>query len=360
MKFSQALLMAALIGSRTVAAQDVIPLSDEDIQRLAIIFASVTAMDNRSGNRFPGVVVYPPDSISNVAAPFAGVLERWHVTPGSEVDMGSMLATIRSSEILDAQNTWLTARLDVEQARFAVQRDSTLFESGIIARQRLVESQTLLAQQEVLLHAAAEVLGRAGFSAGDMERLVTDRGQLGRYVLRSPAAGTVTHRAVTAGAYLEPYADAAAVQGQTAPWLSLQIPGSLANRLVPGHTLTLLDADVTLTVRQFDREVDESTQTAELLAEFDAPVDYLPGQVLAVLLPPMERGLLVPNAAVVHSGNETTVFVRRSDGVEARQLRLIPAGNNYLATEGLRDGELVVVQGAAVLKGIQLGLGQTE
>ena len=70
--------------------------------------------------------------------------------------------------------------------------------------------------------------------------------------------------------------------------------------------------------------------------------------------------MLVPAAAVTHSGSDTTVYVRHADGVEARPISLLPLGNHYLATEGIAPGEELVIEGAALLKGIQIGLGSGE
>ena len=62
----------------------------------------------------------------------------------------------------------------------------------------------------------------------------------------------------------------------------------------------------------------------------------------------------------MHSGNVATVYVRTNSGVEARELSLLSVGADYLAESGLRAGELIAIQGSAVLKGIQLGLGSGE
>ena len=68
----------------------------------------------------------------------------------------------------------------------------------------------------------------------------------------------------------------------------------------------------------------------------------------------------MPNSAVVHSGNETTVFVRTAAGIEARTVALEPMGADYVASGGLKAGDEIVVRGTAVLKGIQAGFGDLE
>jgi len=70
--------------------------------------------------------------------------------------------------------------------------------------------------------------------------------------------------------------------------------------------------------------------------------------------------VLVPASAVVHTGDETSVFVRTATGVEIRQLELRPVGSHYRAQHGISVGEELVVSGAALLKGMQLGLGGGE
>jgi hypothetical protein len=110
--------------------------------------------------------------------------------------------------------------------------------------------------------------------------------------------------------------------------------------------------------------IDSSNQTIELFAEFDAVEDggrrFTTGQIISVVLPPSREGVLISDRAVVHSGNVATVYVRGPSGVEARELTLRSVGAQYLAESGIAAGEMVAIQGAAVLKGIQLGLGSVE
>ena len=96
------------------------------------------------------------------------------------------------------------------------------------------------------------------------------------------------------------------------------------------------------------------------LAEFDAAASFMTGQILTVNLPSSRQGILIPDRAVVHTGQDTTVYVRTAAGVEARNLNLRSLGADYLAESGIREGEQIAIQGTAVLKGIQLGLGGGE
>lgn len=344
----------------SVAAAETIPLSADDIDRLGIAFAPVTEVDYKNGARFPAVVINSPDAASRISAPFSGILQRWHQEPGTMVAAGALLATLRSQEILDIQNQWLTAWNQLEQAQYDQRKDSTLFEKGIIAEQRLRETERRLHQARFQLQATQEKLSRAGFSTADLEDLREGRTSPGFYYVRAATAGVLTHRAFTVGEYVAANSEVASLRRQGQPWVSAMVPAHWAGKVEIGQRLSLAGSGEALTLRQKDFEVDPFTQTIEILAEFAEPAAYLPGQVISILLPPAEGGLLLPSDAVVHGSGRTTVYVRTEGGVEARVLDLRATGDGYLVQAGIQRGEQVAVQGTAVLKGMELGLGGGE
>jgi len=358
MKVIHSILLLLVLTSPFVTAEDFISLNDDELTTFAILFAAVTHLDRQSGNQFPATVVVSPEAISAVTLPYSGIVERWYATPGKEVEAGDVLALIGSPDVMEIQNQWLMALTELERADSAWQRDKTLFQQGIISERRLQQSEREYRQTQLAVDGAAARLSQAGFNEADLNALQNHDYRLGSYQLRAPVTGMVTHRALTTGEYANAFSELVSLQGSSQPWLSAQVPARLAAKLVLDQTLGLADSDTALTLRQKDRVIDESTQTVEILAEFNGPVDYQPGQIVNLVLAPQEDGILVPADAVVHSGHETIVYVRVPGGVEARSLELQAAGNNYVARAGLKVGEQVVVQGASVLKGMQLGLGQ--
>jgi multidrug efflux pump subunit AcrA (membrane-fusion protein) len=349
-----------VLAESPVLAQNPIQLSEEDMARLAIIFAPVTEIDRQSGSRFPATVTVSPEAVSVLLAPFSGTVIRWHESTGSMVGQDSTLATVRSQEILEIQNQWLSTTAQLEQAEFERSRDEDLFEDGIISRQRLQTSERQYQQTRSLLEVTVARLQQAGFSESEINSLSSSNARLGEYVLKASSAAVLSHRAVDVGEYVEAYNELASLQLSVQPWLRIQLPARLAASLKPGNSLSLAGSGEQLTLRQKNLEIDESTQTIELMAEFDSTVNYLPGRILSVIVPPADGGVLVPASAVVHNADETVVFVQSGSGIDARTLSLEAAGNNYVARSGLSVGELIVVQGASVLKGIQLGLGSDE
>lgn len=360
MKMTNAFALLLLCLTGVGAAAETIALNAEDMERLGIVFAPVTEVGFKTGARFPATVVNSPDAASQVSAPFSGIVERWHRDPGSQVEAGALLATLSSQEILDIQNEWLGAWNHLDQTEFDHQKDAALYEQGIIAEQRLRETERRLRQARFQLKARQEKLSQAGFSTTDLQNLREGDANPGRYYLRATAAGTLTHRAYTVGEYVASNTVAASIRKDGQPWVRAMVPARMAANLKSGHALSIDGSLEALTLRQKDFEVDPFTQTVEILAEFDATANYMPGQVISILLPPADGGVLVPSDAVVHGAGQTTVYVRTEAGVDARVLQLQPTGNGYLAQSGIRRGERVAIQGTAVLKGMQLGLGGGE
>lgn len=355
-----ALMMPVMVT--TAHAQSAITLTPDDLQRMAIVFAPVQAVAGSDGDRVPATVITPPNVSATLNALFEGQLQSWHVETGAEVSAGQLLATLRSEDLLQAQQVFLDALIALSHADAALARDQRLFDEGIIAGQRLQSSNRDRQLAGVAESSARRRLSSAGISPSELAALQSGSNSLGQYQLTAPAAGIVSERLVAAGAQIADGDALIALRSADALWVSARVPARIAGNLTPGSSLTLADLPATLTLRQQDRQIDSTTQTVGILAEFDAgsTTALMPGQMVTLVLPPSQRGVRVPAEAVVHSGEETTVYVRTASGAEARILQLTPSGRHYIAADGLAAGEDLVVQGAAVLKGIQLGLGGTE
>lgn len=345
-----------LLISFPLQAQELIQLDESSLTRLGIVSSPVYAVDNSIGANFPATVINSPLTTSTVTIPYSGILQSWQIEPGSQVNNGDILVAIRSQELLDLQNEWNNARADLEQQRFELEKDSMLLDEGIISRQRLSQTQRNHQQAESLLQSLTAKLNLAGFNTNQMNTFDALNGELGVYSVRSPASGSMDHLMVNAGAYVEANTPIAGI-GSNERWLSAQLPARVAGSLDIGQMLRVAGSNIPLTLRQKDFAIDPQTQTVEIFAAFESLPQLMAGQVVTLILPPADAGILIPGDSVVHNGDGTTVYIQRDGGFEARPLSLSPAGADYLATEGISAGERIVIRGATILKGMQLGLG---
>lgn len=350
------LLSCALSGSGLALAQELLPLDAATEHRLGLVFARLVSSDSAGGAALPARVISSPLEQAAVIATHGGVLENWVVQPGQQVDAGALLGRVRSSELLSQQQAWLDARAEEALRSSALRRDRQLLQDGVIAATRLQVTEREALAAQAALQAAEAQLRAAGFDSVALDALAKARTDLGYLRLLAPHAGTVAHLYVLPGTAVNAGAPMAAVTGSSL-WLEAEIPARLAADLSAGQTLQVEGEATPLQLRQRDAAVDPATQTIGILAEFSTATGLLPGQLVTLRLPAGAAGVLVPSDAVVRNGDDTIVYVRQTQGVEARSLQLRVHGSDYLATSGVSAGEEVVVRGAALLKGIQLGLG---
>lgn len=351
-----AVALAATVYAVPLRAQERIPLDAAATNRLGLMFATLAAPDAGDGAQFPARVSASPLEASELHAVHGGILEAWHVQPGDAVEAGAVVASLRSASALALQQDYVAAEAAQRQASFEHERDRRLFEQGIIAEQRLRETERRAREASFRLQAAELALAQTGFDPAGLTALREQGTALGIYRIRAPFAGTLAHLNHVAGDRVEE-GDALATFAGERLWIRADLPASLATRVATGQRLRLVDGGAELVVRTKDGAVDAATQTVGVQAEFVDAVDLLPGQLVTLALPSQADGVLVPADAVVRSGSDMLVYVRRPDGVEARVVELQPLGANYLATHGLAAGDAVVVRGASLLKGITLGLG---
>lgn len=346
--------------SGTLSAQEFIPVSDDEIRDLAILFAPATPVGNTDGEQVPATVIASPDASNTIHSWFEGVLNRWHVSPGDSIESGTTIVTLRSEELLSTQQAFLAALIAQSSAEAALQRDENLFDAGVIAAARLDETRRQSQQAALATGAIRQRLLSAGLSAADLDNLTRSQQATGTYTLRASQSGTLVRRLAQVGDYIADGSAVAAINGEELPWLQARIPAYLAGQLSNGQSMRIAEQNASLALRQIDQQIDPQTQTIGVLAQFTDSTSWMPGQILTLILPPADTGIRIPAGSVVFNGADTTIYVRRQGGVEARTVELQPAGRNYLAVSGISAGEDIVTQGAAVLKGIQLGLGGTE
>lgn len=344
----------------TSSAQETIPISETEIGLLGLEFAPLGIADRGAGINLPAQVVASPEVFSSAVNRFSGVIESWLVEPGQQVEKGQLLATIRSVEVMDLERQFLVAETAVELERDKVRRDTELFESGIISQQRLQQTSGSLRMAELELESLVMQLAVAGLDQSQLESLSVQNQDFGLQQIRASSSGVLTHRAFSVGQFVEANTIVATLGESSNAWVSIQVPARLAAFIDPHAVISLAGTGEGLSLRLRDFEIETSSQTLEILAQFDRESNVILGQLLNVTINTGQESLFVPAAAVVFEGNSAFVYVQAAGGVEVRNPQLVAAGAGYLVQSGLREGEQLLVQGAALVKGMQLGLGSEQ
>ena len=288
-----------------------------------------------------------------------GELKRVHFREGQQVKAGELLAEIdpRPFQIALAQARGQLARDQalLDNARLDVTRYRELLQQDSIASQQVDAQLALVNQYQGVV--------QADVAAVDNARLQLDYARItapisGRLGLRQVDAGNIVHASDTAGLvvitatapisvlFAVPSDELPAIRARLRAGAELEVEAfdrGGARRLARGRLQSL------------DNQIDTTTATLKLKAEFDNDDDALfPNQFVNVALNVETRTgvVLLPSAAVQRGQGGAFVYVIDAERLAQRRAVVLgPAmGDEVMVEEGLREGESVVIEGIDKLR----------
>ncbi len=324
----------ATAGGPTAAPESsVIAIDPVTTQNMGIRTALVARGPLRRAIRTVGVIDYNETTLADVTTKFKGWIEKLYVdATGQRVHRGEPLFEIYSPELYSAQREYLVA---IEQGTNAP--------GGVALR---TSARTKLKFFDISDEQIAE-----------LERTAQPRKTL-RIV--APQDGFVVEKMVVEGQMVDPGMKTYRLADLGLVWAQAQIYEQDLAFIKLGQEATvtlsyLPDREFRGRVTYIYPNVDEKTRTARVRMEFHNPGYFLkPGmfatvQVVSELEP---SALLIPDMAILRSGEKTTVFVALAGGkFDPRTVTLGPQAEDdtYQVLSGLTEGERIVTSGQFML-----------
>ena len=283
--------------------------------------------------RAAGMVVADDTRVRQVTTKVAGFVEKLYVNSmGQMVRAGEPLFELYSPELLASQEEYLRARQSAAEFEKStlpeVRRGGA--ELAMAARQRLerfdVPAQFLKALDE----------------SGTAQRTV---------IFVAPFGGFVTGKNVVAGQRVEPGMDLLTVTDLSQVWVIAQVFEAEARVAQPGRAARVTlpyESDVTINGRIafVYPTLDPESRTLKVRLECANPTDALkPGMFVSVeLAAESERGIVIPDSAVIETGTRQMVYVETSPGqFAARDVSVaLRADGQAVVRSGLAAGDRVV------------------
>lgn len=318
---------AAASASQTIAIDPV------TTQNMGIRTALVTRGPLRRNIRTVGIIEYNETALAEVTTKFKGWIEKLFVdATGQQVHRGDPLFEIYSPELYSAQREYALA---LEQGKNAP--------DGASLR---VSALTKLKYFDISAGQIAE-LERTGQPSKTLRIL-------------APMDGVVVEKMVVQGQMVDPGMKLYRLADLGLVWVQAQIYEQDLAYIKLGQeasvTLSYLpDREFRGRVTYIYPNVDEKTRTAQVRMEFHNPGYFLkPGMFATVrVTSELEPSvLLVPDMAILRSGEKNTVFVALEKGkFEPRAVTLGPQAENdmYQVISGLTEGERIVTSGQFML-----------
>lgn len=295
-----------------------------------------------------------PASVVRVFPPAGGRVVQVKVRPGDNVRSGQVIAELQSSDVAQARTDYQKALAEYDRASRILTRSQTLYEHKAIAEKDLQDAQINTQEANADLERTKEhlhVLGVPLDGAYDTLRVIAPRSGV---VLDLGAAPGEFSKALDAPAPVATIADLSTVwivgdvYEKDLATVHLGSPVDVVVSAYPGQTFHgKLNA--------LSGNIDPNTRTLKVRVDIANPKQLLKPEMFATIrVIRADRPVIVlPTTAVIREGDQSSVYVEQSPGkFEKRSVQLArTSGTQVEIASGLKPGEHVAVQGAALLRG---------
>jgi RND family efflux transporter MFP subunit len=316
-------------------ASEGISIDPVTTQTMGIRTATVMRAPVRRVVRTVGVIDFDETALAEVSTKFRGWIEKLYVdATGKQMHRGDPLFEIYSPELFLAQTEYLLTL------------DSTNAQSDAAADLRKSAAITKLRYWDISEDQIAE-----------LKRTRTPKKTLR---MNAPRDGVVVEKIVVEGQMVEPGMKLYRLADLATVWIQAQVYEQDLPFIKLGQEAVVSlesqpDPKFRGRVTYIYPTVDEKTRTARVRMEFHNPGYFLkPGMYATVEMSSelVPSALLVPDMAVLRSGEKNTVFVALGEGrFEPRTVSLgaRAEGGFYEVVNGLNEGERVVTSGQFML-----------
>jgi multidrug efflux system membrane fusion protein len=300
-----------------------------------------------------------PFNTTTVKSRVDGAIENIFYKEGQTVKEGDLLIQIDPRpyqvQLTQAQGQMAKDQATYQDATLTFQRDQTLYSEGVLSRQQLDDQQSLMNQARGAVESDRGTVDSAKLNLTYSKITAPISGRIG---LRILDLGNLVHATDATGlaviTQLQPIAAIFALPEDDIPKIVKRSQGGqqLAVEAWDREFKKKLSTGTLLT---FDNQIDQTTGTVRLKAQFDN-LDYalFPSQFInaRLLIDTVKDTVLVPTAAVQKSPQGNFVYVVKPDNSVAQRGVTLGAteGETSSIATGLAQGETVVTDGVDKLQ----------
>ncbi len=316
-----------------------IAMSESAMKRAQIEVAPVLKEFPRRIIQLVGTVETDETKQATITAWFPGRIEKLFVDyTGATVQAGTPLAELFSPELLVAQS-------ELQEAKKSMAR---------------IQGDSVIANTVRATYDSARIkLRRWGLTEDQIKELESKNEPSDSVTITSPIDGVVLARTVVTGEYVKTGQTLFQIADLNTVWVLLEaheteIPFIQVGQKIELETDILPGKSFSSKIEFIDPVLDPKTRTVTVRLQVDnedgllLPGSFVRGNVIGNLedTPP----LIIPRTAVLMTGRRAVVFVQVPADKPTFESRVVVLGERaddmYVVSEGLEEGELVVVQGA--------------
>ncbi len=349
-RLSPAILVIALAGCEQSQSKPVVDAGK------AQTIQTVTVQTQRIGDvlEIPAKVQADPARVVHIYPPAGGRLMEVSVRPGDHVHKGQTIAIEQSSDVAQARADYSHARTEFDRTNHALERAKLLFDHKVLSQRELEQAQ---ADYD-------EAKGELDRSSGRLQILgVPVQGTSNEVAMLAPRSGAILDVGAAAGELSKSTDNAnsiATIADLSTVWLVGDVyekdlsvlktgePVQIALAAYPGQTWAGKLAVIS-------DALDPQTRTLKVRVVLNNPGEKLKPEMFAAIRVqrPSRDAIVIPASALLREGGDTSVMVQTKPGAYERRLVLIQSvnGDRAIVASGLNPGDVVVSEGAALVRG---------
>jgi cobalt-zinc-cadmium efflux system membrane fusion protein len=325
----------------------------------------------RSEHVTEGRITIDEDRSTPIFSPYAGRVIRLFVKPGDRVKVGQPLFTVQATDMVQAQNDFISAATALNKARSALNlaqivdtRQRLLYEGKAVPLKEVQNAKAALdaaendqRSAEVALEAARNRLRIFGKTDQEIAEF-RERGTIDPTTpIFSPIDGTIVQRKLGPGQYIGSGAsDPVFVVGDLETvWLVAYVRETAAAAANVGQALrfTVLaypEVSFPAKISYVAAALDPTTRRLLVRATVENSAGRFKPEMFAsvtILTGEDNAAIAVPRDAIIHEGDAARVWVARDDkALELRRVKVgLASGNVVQIVDGLGPGDRVITKG---------------
>lgn len=339
---------------------NMVTLKPEVLASAGIEVVPIVRGELRLHRDFPAIVQANENRLAEVTSLVRGRVEEVYVDFGHDVERGTPLALVHSTDIGLSQASYLKAAAQSHEASLAYERARELYEHLVVSLAELKRREAAMRVAHADLRETTHRLELLGVPRDEIQRLDRERTVRSEVPIRAPITGRIIMRNLTRGEVVEMGRTIFAVADLSEMWVVGNVPEKDVQFI---HREQSIEVRVTAypgkifpgTITYVGDVLDSATRTMRLRVTVPNPKLLLKPEMFAtvrVYAEPEPEVAMAPVSAVQRSGESAYVFVQLEGGkFEKRPVVLGPETDEVVSVlNGLRDGERIVTAGMFVLR----------
>lgn len=317
--------------------------------------AALAQAEIREELRFAGRAQVDEQRVARIGATVTGRITQTNTILGQEVQNGMVLATLNSTELGQAQLSYLKALSQLKLQERAVERARMLLEAEVIGSAELQKRESELFAARAEMNSSADQLKVLGMSPAAIKKLAASGNINSSSQVNATLSGTVIERNVTVGQVVQPAEALFTVADLSHVWVVAEVPEAQADLVNEGESVqieipALQNRRISGKLIYVGDTVHPETRTVTVRTDIiNTDRSIKPDMLANMLIQGKPRNQpVVAAAAVVRENDKDHVFVQTGP----TQFRLRPAtlgeesNGQRPVISGLQAGEKVVMEGA--------------